>query len=54
MTRAMRDTNAEEEQIEAPKVFDHNSNESVSAAELRQAAIDRGNAPTDEEVDETI
>ena len=52
MARKMKDTDTEEELIEAFKVFD--SNGLISAAELRHVMTNLGEKLTDEEVDEMI
>merc|ERR1711970_1216464 len=54
MARKMKDTDTEEELIEAFKVFDRNGNGFISAAELRHVMTNLGEKLTDEEVDEMI
>merc|ERR1711881_495744 len=54
MTRKMKDTDTEEELIEAVKVFDRDGNGLISAAELRHVMTNLGEKLTDEEVDEMI
>jgi Ca2+-binding EF-hand superfamily protein len=54
MSRKMRDTDTEEELIEAFKVFDHDGNGFISAAELRHVMTNLGEKLTDEEIDEMI
>merc|ERR1711982_88797 len=50
----MKDTDTEEELIEAFKVFDRDGNGFISAAELRHVMTNLGGKLTDEEVDEMI
>merc|ERR1712061_861832 len=50
----MKDTDTEEELIEAFKVFDRDGNGFISAAELRHVMTNLGEKLTDEEVDEMI
>ena len=50
----MKDTDTEEELIEAFKVFDRDGNGLISAAELRHVMTNLGEKLTDEEVDEII
>jgi EF-hand domain pair len=50
----MKDTDTEEELIEAFKVFDRDGNGLISAAELRHVMTNLGEKLTDEEVDEMI
>ncbi len=54
MARKMKDTDTEEELIEAFKVFDRDGNGFISAAELRHVMTNLGEKLTDEEVDEMI
>lgn len=54
MARKMRDTDTEEELIEAFKVFDRDGNGLVSSIELKHVMISLGEKITDEEVDEMI
>jgi calmodulin len=55
MARKMKDTDSEEEILEAFKVFDRPGNgSSRSAAELRHIMTNLGEKLTDEEVDEMI
>merc|ERR1711907_714538 len=54
MARKMKDTDTEEEPIEAFKVFDRDGNGFISAAELRHVMPNLGEKLTDEEVDEMI
>jgi hypothetical protein len=51
MARKMKDTDTEEELIEAFKVFDRDGNGFISAAELRHVMTNLGEKLTDEEVD---
>merc|ERR1712072_1355531 len=50
----MKDTDSEEELIEAFKVFDKDGNGFISAAELRHVMTNLGEKLIDEEVDEMI
>eukprot|EP00949_MAST-11_sp_MAST-11-sp1_P004691 g4691.t1 len=50
----MKDTDSEEEIMEAFKVFDKDGNGFISAAELRHIMTNLGEKLTDEEVDEMI
>lgn len=50
----MKDTDTEEELIEAFKVFDRDGNGFISAAELRHVMTNLGEKLTEEEVDEMI
>lgn len=50
----MKDTDSEEEILEAFKVFDKDGNGFISAAELRHVMTNLGEKLTDEEVDEMI
>lgn len=54
MARKMKDTDTEEELIEAFKVFDRDGNGFISAAELRHVMTNLGEKLTDEEIDEMI
>ena len=54
MARKMKDTDTEEELIDAFKVFDRDGNGLISAAELRHVMTNLGEKLTDEEVDEMI
>ncbi|KAG7531187.1 hypothetical protein FFLO_04546 [Filobasidium floriforme] len=54
MARKMKDTDSEEEIMEAFKVFDKDNNGQISAAELRHVMTNLGEKLTDEEVDEMI
>ena len=54
MARKMKDTDSEEEILEAFKVFDKDGNGFISAAELRHVMTNLGEKLTDEEVDEEI
>merc|ERR1711861_102327 len=54
MAKKMKDTDTEEELIEAFKVFDRDGNGFISAAELRHVMTNLGEKLTDEEVDEMI
>ena len=54
MARKMKDTDTEEELIEAFKVFDRDGNSFISAVELRHVMTNLGEKLTDEEVDEMI
>jgi len=54
MSRKMRDTDTEEELIEAFKIFDRDGNGFISAAELRHVMTNLGEKLTDEEIDEMI
>ncbi len=54
MARKMRDTDTEEELIEAFKVFDRDSNGLISSQELKHVMTSLGEKITDEEVDEMI
>jgi Ca2+-binding EF-hand superfamily protein len=51
MARKMKDTDSEEEILEAFKVFDKDGNGFISAAELRHIMTNLGEKLTDEEVD---
>merc|ERR1719330_1512240 len=52
MARKMKDTDTEEELIEAFKVFDRDGNGFISVAELRHVMSNLGEKLTDEEMDE--
>merc|ERR1712100_993669 len=54
MARKMKDTDSEEEILEAFKVFDRDGYGFISAAELRHVMTNLGEKLTDEEVDEMI
>jgi len=54
MARKMRDTDTEEELIEAFKVFDRDSNGLISAQELKHVMTSLGEKVSDEEVEEMI
>jgi calmodulin len=54
MARKMKDTDSEEEILEAFKVFDKDGNGFISAAELRHIMTNLGEKLSDEEVDEMI
>jgi len=54
MSRKMKDTDTEEELIEAFKVFDRDVNGFINAAELRHVMSNLGEKLTDEEIDEMI
>ena len=54
MARKMRDTDSEEELIEAFKVFDRDGNGLISSQELKHVMVSLGEKITDEEVDEMI
>lgn len=54
MAKKMKETDTEEELIEAFKVFDRDGNGLISAAELRHVMTNLGEKLTDEEVDEMI
>merc|ERR1712135_279662 len=54
MAKKMKDTDSEEELVEAFKVFDKDNNGFISAAELRHVMTNLGEKLTDEEVDEMI
>mgnify|MGYP003315290642 CR=1 FL=1 len=54
MARKMKDTDSEEEILEAFKVFDKDGNGFISAAELRHIMTNLGEKLTDEEVDEML
>src|SRR3546814_12370012 len=54
MARKMKDTDSEEEILEAFQVFDKDGNGFISAAELRHILTNLGEKLTDEEVDEMI
>lgn len=50
----MKDTDSQEEILEAFRVFDRDGNGLISAAELRHIMTSLGEKLTDEEVDEMI
>merc|ERR1711988_1174382 len=52
--RKMKDTDTEEELIEAFKIFDRDGSGFISVAELRHVMTNLGEKITDEEVDEMI
>jgi len=54
MARKMKDTNSEEEILEALKVFDKDGNGFISAAELKHIMTNLGEKLSYEEVDEII
>merc|ERR1712139_295927 len=54
MARKMKDTDSEEEILEAFKVFDKDGNGFISAAELRHIMTNLGEKLTGEEVDEML
>merc|ERR1711959_613848 len=54
MARKMKDTDTEEDIIEAFRVFDKDGAGVISAAELRHVMTNLGEKLTDEEVDEMI
>ena len=54
MARKMKETDTEEELMEAFKVFDRDGKCLISAAELRHVMTNLGEKLTDEEVDEMI
>merc|ERR1719201_1952535 len=54
MARKMKDTDPEEELIEAFKVFDRDEDGFISAGELRSSMMNLGEKLTDAEVDEMI
>merc|ERR1719284_2299860 len=54
MARKMKDTDTEEELIEAFKVFDRDEDGFISAGELRSSMMNLGEKLTDAEVDEMI
>lgn len=54
MARKMKDTDTEEELVDAFKVFDRDGNGLISSAELRHVMTNLGEKLTDEEVDEMI
>ena len=54
MARKMKDTDSEEELLEAFKVFDKDGNGFISSAELMHVMTNLGEKLTDEEVDEMI
>jgi Ca2+-binding EF-hand superfamily protein len=54
MPRQEKDDNAEEEMLEAFKVFDIDGNGSITSDELRQIFLNLGEKLTDEEIDDMI
>merc|ERR1712048_659867 len=54
MARKMKDTDTEEDLIEAFKAFDRDGSGFISAAELRHVMTNLGEKLTDEEVDEMV
>ncbi|SJK86197.1 calmodulin [Babesia microti strain RI] len=54
MARKMKETDTEEELVQAFKVFDRDGNGFISAAELRHVMTNLGEKLTDEEVDEML
>jgi calmodulin len=54
MARKMKDTDSEEEIMEAFKVFDKDGSGFISAAELKNIMTNLGEKLTDEEVDEMV
>merc|ERR1712139_335703 len=54
MARKMKDTDTEEELIEAFKIFDRDGSGYISAAELRHVMSNLGEKITDEEMDEMV
>lgn len=54
MSRKMKDTDPEDEILEAFKVFDKDGNGFISAAELKHIMAKLGEKYTDEEIDEMI
>merc|ERR1712039_22032 len=54
MARKMKDTDIEEELIEAFKVFDRDCDGFISAGELRYSMTNLGEKLSDQEVDEMI
>eukprot|EP00294_Goniomonas_avonlea_P007084 CAMPEP_0114554350 /NCGR_PEP_ID=MMETSP0114-20121206/8167_1 /TAXON_ID=31324 /ORGANISM="Goniomonas sp, Strain m" /LENGTH=76 /DNA_ID=CAMNT_0001739399 /DNA_START=441 /DNA_END=671 /DNA_ORIENTATION=- len=54
MARKMKDTDTEEDIVEAFRVFDKDGAGTISAAELRHVMTNLGEKLTDEEVDEMI
>ena len=54
MAKKMKDTDAEEEIVEAFKVFDKESNGFVSIEELRQAMLNLGERCSPEEIEDMI
>eukprot|EP00930_Biecheleria_cincta_P075334 TRINITY_DN6249_c0_g1_i1.p1 TRINITY_DN6249_c0_g1~~TRINITY_DN6249_c0_g1_i1.p1 ORF type:complete len:963 (-),score=197.04 TRINITY_DN6249_c0_g1_i1:30-2864(-) len=54
VSRKMKDTDTEEELMEAFKVFDRNGSGYISVAELRHVMTNLGEKLTDEEIDEMV
>lgn len=54
MSRKMKDTDTEEEIMEAFKVFDKDGNGMISSAEIRHIMSNLGEKLTDEEMDDMI
>jgi len=54
MARKMKDTDCEEEIVEAFKVFDREGNGFISAADVRHVMSNLGEKITDEEMDEML
>ena len=54
MVSKMKDTDTEEELVEAFKVFNSDGNGLISAAEMRHVMTNLGEKLTDEDVDEMI
>merc|ERR1712232_368505 len=54
MSRKMKDTDTEEELVEAFKVFDREGNGFITAAEMKHVMTNLGEKLTDEEVDEMV
>lgn len=54
MSRKMRDTDSEEEILEAFKVFDKDGSGFITAAELQHVMTNLGEKLTDEEINEMV
>ena len=54
VSRKMKDTDSEEEIVEAFKVFDKDKSGFISAGELRHVMTNLGEKLTDEEIDEMV